>query len=96
MRTPPPSPRDDLRLSNATAILQNPQICLICILSSSHYVMTYSLLLDCEQSLFSQSSLSSAVLASPRLLVFTFARFARFPRSRDHPEGLLAVYPSLY
>ena len=30
--------------------------------------------------------------ASPRLLVFFFARFARFPCSRDHPEGLLAVY----
>ena len=25
-------------------------------------------------------------------MFFTFARFARFPRSRDHPEGLLAVY----
>ena len=30
--------------------------------------------------------------ASPRLLVITFAHFARFPRPRDHPEGLLAVY----
>ena len=44
--------------------------------------------------LFSQSSLSSAgqERASPRLLVFCrFARFTRFPCSRDHPEGLLAV-----
>ena len=30
--------------------------------------------------------------ASPRLLFFFFARFTRFPCSRDHPEGLLAVY----
>ena len=60
--------------------------------------------LDCEQSLFSQSSLSSAGLERanwPRgkLESFpsAFARFARFPRSRflrsrDHPKGLLAVY----
>ena len=58
---------------------------------------------DCEQSLFSQSSLSSAGLERakrPRgklelplgFLFFFFARFARFPCSRDHPEGLLAVY----
>ena len=36
--TPPP-PRDDLQLSNTTAVLQNMQICMICILSSSHYVI---------------------------------------------------------
>ena len=64
-------------------------------------------LLDCEQSLFSQSSLSSAGLERvnwPRgklsclLPSFpsAFARFARFPRSRfprsrDHPKELLAV-----
>ena len=41
------------------------------------------ILVDCERSLFSQSSVSSAGLES---------EYARFPRSRDHPEGLLAVY----
>ena len=41
-------------------------------------------LLDCEQSLFSQSSLRLAGLAP----------FAWFPCSCDHPEGLLAVYPA--
>ena len=51
---PPPPPRDDLRLSNTTAILQNMQICMICILSNSHYVIAFSPLLDCEQSLFSR------------------------------------------
>ena len=46
----------------------------------------------------SSVSLSSAGLERakwPRgklFLFFTFARFARFPRSLDHPEGLLAVY----
>ena len=30
-----------------------------------------------------------------QLLFFTFARFARFPRSRDHSEGLPAVYIQL-
>ena len=34
VRTPP----DYLRLSNTTGILQNMQICMICILSSSNYV----------------------------------------------------------
>ena len=59
---------------------------------------------DCEQFLFSQSSLSLAGLERakwprgklevPLRLGFLFflARFARFPCSRDHPEGLLAVY----
>ena len=64
-----------------------------------------SLHLDCEQSLFSQSSLSSAGLERAnwprgkleRGFPSAFARFARFPRSRfprscDHPKGLLAVY----
>ena len=74
--------------------------------------------LDCEQSLFSQSSLSSAGLERanklgrggkkrgspskspppfppPPHFPSTFARFARFPSSRDHPDGLLAVYNSL-
>ena len=52
-------------------------------------------MLYCEQSLFSQSSLSSAGLERakwPFFLFYFFARFARFPCSRDHPEGLLAVY----
>ena len=63
MHPPPPPPaRDDLRLSNTTAILQIMQICMIRILSSSHYVTAFTLLLHCEQSLFSQSSLSSAGL----------------------------------
>ena len=35
---PPAHPGDDLRLSNTTGILQNIEICIICILSSSHYV----------------------------------------------------------
>ena len=39
--TPPPPP-DNLRLSNTTAILQNMQICMICIFSSSHYVIAQS------------------------------------------------------
>ena len=58
---------------------------------------------DCEQSLFSQSSLSAAGLERakrprgkldlPSASCFSFfARFARFPCSRDHPEGLIAVY----
>ena len=34
-----PPLRDDLWLSNTTSILQNMQICMICILSSSHYVI---------------------------------------------------------
>ena len=66
-------------------------------------VKLFLFFVDCEQSLFSQSSLSSAGLERAkrprgklelprRLLVFFFARFARFPCSRDHPEGLLAVY----
>jgi len=41
--------------------------------------ITFKLILDCEQSLFSQSSLG---------LFSTFDCFARFPRSSDHPEGL--------
>ena len=71
-------------------------------------------IIDCEQSLFSQSSQGSAGLeranflrgelerergpapVSPRLTLFFlffffFVCIARFPRSRDHPEGLLAV-----
>ena len=64
--------------------------------------------LDCEQSLFSQPSLSSAGLerakwlrgklasfpaSSPASLwLLVFCHFARFPRSHDHPKGLLAVY----
>ena len=36
---PTPHPRDDLWLSNTTGVLQNTQICMICILSSSHYVI---------------------------------------------------------
>ena len=49
--------------------------------------------LDCEQSLFSQSSLSSAGLAFARFARFPRSRFprSRFPRLRDHPKGLLAV-----
>ena len=46
---------------------------------------------DCELSLFSQSCISSAGLERanwPRGKLC----FARFSRSRDHPEGLLAVY----
>ena len=39
MRTRPQPPRDDLRLSNTAAVLQNMQICMICILSGSHYVI---------------------------------------------------------
>ena len=38
------------------------------------------------------SSFPASSPTSARLLVFCrFARFARFPHSRDHPEGLLAV-----
>ena len=66
-------------------------------------VKLFLFFVDCEQSLFSQSSLSSAGLERAkrprgklellrRLLVFFFARFARFPCSRDHSEGLIAVY----
>ena len=37
---PPPLPSwDDLRLSNTTGILQNMEICMICILSSSHHII---------------------------------------------------------
>ena len=37
---PPSLPSwDDLRISNATSILQNMEICMICILSSSHYII---------------------------------------------------------
>ena len=37
---PPPFPSwDDLRLSNTTGILQNMKICMIFILSSSHYII---------------------------------------------------------
>ena len=32
-------PWDDLRLSNTTDFLENMQICMICILSSSDYVI---------------------------------------------------------
>ena len=42
MRTHPQPPRDDLRLSNTAAVLQNMQICMICILSGSHYVIALS------------------------------------------------------
>ena len=36
----PPLPSwDDLRLSNTTGILQNMEICMICILSSSHHII---------------------------------------------------------
>ena len=39
-RPPPPLPSwDDLRLSNTTGILQNMEICMICILSSSHHII---------------------------------------------------------
>ena len=39
-RPPPPLPSwDDLRLSNTTGILQNMKICMIFILSSSHYII---------------------------------------------------------
>ena len=73
-----------------------------------------ALVLDCEQSLFSQSSLSSAELERAKWLrgklerggkklsrllpsfplasLFFFTRFAWFPCSCDHPEGLPAVY----
>ena len=39
---PPPPPRDDLWLSNTTGIIRqkNPLYHLICILGSSHYVIT--------------------------------------------------------
>ena len=40
VRIPPPT-GDDLRLSKTTGILQNMQICMICILSSSHYVIAW-------------------------------------------------------
>ena len=50
---------------------------------------------DCEQSLFSQSSLSSAGLERAKWprgkLFFTFARFTRFPRSRDHASWRTAL-----
>ena len=40
---PPPPPAlpswDDLRLSDTTGILQNMEICMICILSSSHHII---------------------------------------------------------
>ena len=36
---PTPDPRDDLWLSNTTGVRQNMQICMIRILSSSHYVI---------------------------------------------------------
>ena len=36
---PPPCRDDDLQFSNTTGILQNMQICTICILSSLHYVI---------------------------------------------------------
>ena len=39
--TPPP-PRDDLEYSNTTGIPQNMAICMICILSSSFYVIAWS------------------------------------------------------
>ena len=39
-----------------------------------------------------ESEMAKRDPASPRLLVFCrFAHLTRFPRSRDHPEGLLAV-----
>ena len=34
-----PPPRDDLGFPNTTGILQNMAICMICILSSSYYVI---------------------------------------------------------
>ena len=41
VRTLPPL-WEDLRLSNTTGIQQNVQICMICILSLSHYVIAWS------------------------------------------------------
>ena len=38
----PPPPGDDLGYSNTTGILQNMAICMICILSSSFYVIAWS------------------------------------------------------
>ena len=40
--SPPPPARNDLWFSNTTGILQSMQICMICILSSSHYVIAQS------------------------------------------------------
>ena len=66
--------------------------------SWKRFITRFAVLLDCEQSPFSQSSLSSAGLerGKPQLplgfLFFPFARFARFPRSRYHPEAPRAVY----
>ena len=51
-------------------------------------------LLDCEQSLFGQSSLSSAGLE--RANCARFPSSLALPRSRDHPKGLLAVYTFAY
>jgi len=56
------------------------------------YLWSSDQFLDCVQSLFSELSLSLAVLEEAKwLLILFFARFARFPCSRDHPEGLLVV-----
>ena len=38
----PPPPQNDLWFSNTTGILQSMQICMICILSSSHHVIAQS------------------------------------------------------
>ena len=39
---PLPTHRDDLQFSNTAGILQNMQICMICIFSRSHYVIAQS------------------------------------------------------
>lgn len=56
------------------------------------YLWSSDQFLDCVQSLFSQLSLSLAVLEEVKwLLILFFARFAQFLCLHDHPEGLLAV-----
>ena len=42
VHTPPPPTCDDLLLSNKSGILQNMHMCMICIFSSSHYVIACS------------------------------------------------------
>ena len=42
VHTPPPPACDDLLLSNKSGILQNMHMCMICIFSSSHYVIACS------------------------------------------------------
>ena len=55
--------------------------------------------IDCEQSLSKLGRTGESEMVERetpfQLLFFTFARFARFPRSRDHSEGLPAVYIQL-